>query len=294
MIYQHVYKLWLLKILNHYGNFKETANHARMTQSAVSQNLSALEKEMKTSLVVRERGEVKLTEEGNRLLRKVEPVLDILKDVEESQNQGGQLTGRVRMGAYESLAVQLVHYIYGTLEVKQPELKVELVTGRSHYLVDMIRTGQIDMAFTINGKGESRIGCETIATEGLGLYASKDNPIVDEVQGHKNKTIKIATLAPSAQDGYPLFYKRFIKKIPFSHKVSLQSDSFETLRSVAEETNLVSVLPHRVAKLSKEPLYKVWPQGTELEGEHKISFVWRENIDNNIVELLSSVAKRVL
>ena len=196
MIYQHVYKLWLLKILNHYGNFKETANHARMTQSAVSQNLSALEKEMKTSLVVRERGEVKLTEEGNRLLRKVEPVLDILKDVEESQNQGGQLTGRVRMGAYESLAVQLVHYIYGTLEVKQPELKVELVTGRSHYLVDMIRTGQIDMAFTINGKGESRIGCETIATEGLGLYASKDNPIVDEVQGHKNKTIKIATLAP--------------------------------------------------------------------------------------------------
>ena len=294
MIYQQVYKLWLLKLLNHYGNFKETANHARMTQSAVSQNLTALEKEMKTSLVVRERGEVTLTEEGQKLLRQVEPVLDILRDVEESQVQSDKLSGRVRIGAYESLAVQLVHYLYGTLEVKQPDLKVELVTGRSHNLVDMIRTGQIDMAFIINGKEDSKIRCEDIASEGLGLYVSKDNSVIDDIQSSKNLVVKMATLAPSVQDGYPLFYKRFVKNIPFDSKVALQSDSFETLRSVAEETNLVSILPHRVAKLSKKPLYKIWPHDTNLQGEHKISFIWRDNIDSNVVELLSSVAKRVL
>ncbi|NQZ17934.1 MAG: LysR family transcriptional regulator [Bdellovibrionales bacterium] len=294
MIYQHVYKLWLLKILNHYGNFKETANHARMTQSAVSQNLTALEKEMKTSLVIRERGEVKLTQEGEGLLKKVLPVLDILKDIEDQQGQGGQLTGRVRIGAYESLAVQLAHYLYGTLEIKQPDLKVELVTARTHNLLDMIRKGQIDMAFVINGKEESRIKNEVIASEGLGLYTSKDNPVIDALQKNENVVLKMATLAPSVQDGYPLFYKRFLKNIPFDSKVALRSDSFETLRTVAGQTNLVSILPHRVARLAKEPLYRIWPEESDSQREHSISFVWRENMDSNIISLLSNVAKRVL
>ena len=295
MIYHHVYKLWLLKLLNDYGNFKEAANHARMTQSAVSQNLTALEKAMQMSLVVRERGGIRLTEEGENLLSQIRPVLDILRDVEQTKSSGDQLTGRVRIGAYESIAVQLFHYLYDTLEIRQPELKVEVVTGRSHNLVDMIRKGHIDMAFVINGKEENRLHVENVASESFGLYASSKNNFMEKWQEDPQSILKLATIAPSQQDGYPLFYKRFIQSIPYDHKVTMQSDSFETLRAVAEETTLASILPHRVAKMGRRNLHCIWPTqpAEKPAGEHFISFVWRDNIDPNLVSLLSQVAKQV-
>ena len=74
----------------------------------------------------------------------------------------------------------------------------------------------------------------------------------------------------------------------------MQSDSFETLRSVAEETNLVSVLPHRVAKGSQKPLTCLWQCSDEKSvSDHFISFVWRDNTDKGMVDLLSGVAKQV-
>ena len=296
MIYQHVYKLWLLRLLNDYGNFKEAANHARMTQSAVSQNLSALEKALQKSLVIRERGGVRLTDEGEILLRQMTPVLDILKDIDNLQGSGEKLSGRIKIGAYESIAVQLFHYLYGTLEVKHPELKIEVVTGRSHYLVDQIRKGHIDLAFVINGKKENKIQVENIAAESLGLYTSSRNPFLEIWNEEKDEkpVVKLATMTPSQQEGYPLFYKRFLKAIPYDHKVAMQSDSFETLRAVAEETNLVSVLPHRVARASKKQLTCLWQgAGEKPVGEHFISFIWRENTDKGMVDLLSGVARQV-
>ena len=295
MIYHHVYKLWLLKTLNDYGNFKEAAHHARMTQSAVSQNLSALEKAFKKVLVIRERGGIRLTPEGLDLLKQVRPVLDILHEIDETGSNQEALKGTVRIGAYESIAVQLFHYLYDTLEINQPDLKIEVISGRSISLLDKLRNGHIDMAFTINAKEENKLKVENIAKENFGLYASPDNSFLEAWEKDKSRILKMATIAPTVQDGYPLYYKRFLQSLPFDHKVSLQSDSFETLRSVAEETSLVAVLPHRVAKRARRPMQCLWPQnpGEQNHGEHFISFVWRDNIDEKLVQLFSNVAKKV-
>jgi len=285
VIYHQVYKLWLLKLLSDYGNFKEAANHARMTQSAVSQNLTALEKALKVSLVIRDRGGIRLTEEGESLLKQVTPVLDILGEVDPSNSDQPSFQGRIRIGAYESIAVPFFRYLYETLEVKQPDLKIEVVTGRSHNLIEKIRKGHIDMAFTINAKPESRLKVESIAKEGLGLYSSlKPGVFFEKAQKNKDVLIKIAAMAPSAQEGYPLFYKRFLKQIPYAHKVAMQSDSLETIRAVAEETSLAAVLPHRVAQRGKGNLNCLWPESNldNTLGEHKITFVYRDNIEDGM------------
>ena len=285
MIYHHVYKFWLLSLLEDQGNFKEAANQARITQSALSQNLSALESVLQKSLVIRERGSISLTEDGHKVMSKIRPVLESLDFIDLSAADSTELKGNIRLGAYESIAVEYLPKLLKKIGSIHPELKFDLLTSRTEELLKLVRKGTLDMALVINGQEENKINSEVLYEDGLGLYISeKLAPYGRSLEHHKK--LGLATIS-SGSDGHPLFYKRFIKKIPTELKTSVTCDSFETIRNFALTGAMIGLLPNRVAQRNSG-LVKLWPLEGDEDGvsKHAISLVSRKNVSREYVDLI--------
>ncbi len=289
MVYQHIYKMWLFSLVERYGNFKEAANHANITRSALSQNLSVLENYLNKSLLVRERGSVSLTADGQSLLDKIQPILSQADDLAFNFSEESELKGSFKLGAYESLAVRFLPKLFTSFRRIYPNFKIDVVTSRTDSLVKLVNNGTLNMALVINGEGDSKIEEETVMVDSLGLYVCADKYCytqdIEEI-----KEMGIAILS-TPEDGQPYYYKKFLQKIPDDFKVTLTCDNFEVIRSITASGAVVGLLPTKVASQSSYELKKIWPTEEDIVkvSEHRVSLVYRKNTDKRIINLIKKV-----
>src|SRR4030095_5610527 len=91
------------------GSFSAAAEALSFTQSAVSQQIAALERETGATLVGRSAGGVRLTAAGRALVKHTDAILARLTEAEsELEAIAGLRGGRVRMAAFESACAPLM------------------------------------------------------------------------------------------------------------------------------------------------------------------------------------------
>jgi DNA-binding transcriptional LysR family regulator len=147
--------LHALRAVAETGSFGRAAEHLGYTQSAISQQVAALEQAIGQKVFDRPGGPrpVVLTPAGELLLERAGEILDrvaiALADV--SQIANGE-RGTIRMGTFQSASVHLVPPIMRRLHDLRP-----LVTLEPHEvddddeLVARVRSGELDMAFLVCG-----------------------------------------------------------------------------------------------------------------------------------------------
>ena len=103
------------------GSFSAAAEALSFTQSAVSQQIAALERETGTILVQRSARGVRLTEAGEALVRHADAVLARLAEAEaELEAIAGLRGGRLRMAAFESAGATLMPLAIARLPRQAP------------------------------------------------------------------------------------------------------------------------------------------------------------------------------
>ena len=119
-----------------------------MTQSALTQNLSALEKQFGFRLLVRNKAGVRLTQEGRRVYRAVEQVVRadeaLQKTVEETRRLGG---GTIRIATFKSVAVSWLPAMMKAFQQTHPEAVFRLFDGAYAEVDEYVRTGAVDFGF---------------------------------------------------------------------------------------------------------------------------------------------------
>src|SRR3984893_8597073 len=104
-----VRRMRLLREVALRGTIAATAEAMSYTASAVSQQLSALEKETGTELLERNGRRVRLTEAGRTLVAHTEAVLSELERAEAAlEAVGTTVSGVVRVAAFPSVAAAVV------------------------------------------------------------------------------------------------------------------------------------------------------------------------------------------
>src|SRR3954453_16071190 len=98
-----VRRLRVLREVAAQGSFSAAADALAYTQSAVSQQIAALEREAQTTLVERSARGVRLTDAGEALVRHADAIFARLADAEaEPEAIAGLRGGRLRMIAFPS------------------------------------------------------------------------------------------------------------------------------------------------------------------------------------------------
>src|ERR671920_898049 len=96
-----VKRLRVLHEVARQGSFSAAADALSYTQSAISQQIAALERETATTLVDRGARGIRLTDAGEALVRHADGILTRITDAEaELEAIAGLAAGRLRLGSF--------------------------------------------------------------------------------------------------------------------------------------------------------------------------------------------------
>jgi DNA-binding transcriptional LysR family regulator len=142
------------------GSFSAAAESLSFTQSAVSQQIAALEREAGAVLVERSARGVRLTDAGEAVVRHAEGILAKLAEAEsELEAIAGLRGGRVRMSAFESVAGTIMPVAISRFAEQHPGVELSMALMEPEEAVAALRAGDIDIAMTVGaGKPGDREG----------------------------------------------------------------------------------------------------------------------------------------
>lgn len=143
------------------GSIKATAVASSMTASAVSQQLSALEKEAGVTLLERTARSAQLTDAGRRLVEHAGKILDSIEAAEaDLAALDDNPRGRVTVSAFPTAAVALAAPVVRRLR-KHRQLTMVLRQQRTvANSINQVRSGDVDLALVDDWSGVARSGAQ--------------------------------------------------------------------------------------------------------------------------------------
>lgn len=153
------------------GQLLSASRRLGVNHATLSRRVTALEREMKTRLLVRRTNGCDLTAEGEVFLHAAERMeTEMLAAQEKIGRIDAAVAGTVRIGAPDGFGVSFLAPRLGKLTARHPELKIQLVpVPRSFSLSQR----EADIAITLERPDQGRLVCSKLTDYTLGLYASR-------------------------------------------------------------------------------------------------------------------------
>ncbi len=147
----NIQQLRMLCEVSSTGTIAAAAESLGYTPSAVSQQLSSIEKSTKVAVLERVGRNVRLTDAGRELVRHAQIVLDELERAQASLERVQQeVAGTVRLGLSESMASRFLPPLLSTARREHPELRIRTEEFPSEQSgVEAVRSGQLDACFVM-------------------------------------------------------------------------------------------------------------------------------------------------
>ncbi len=136
------------------GSFSAAADALSYTQSAVSQQIAALEREAATKLVERSARGVRLTDAGRALVEHADVILARLADAEhELEAIAGLRGGRLRLCSFPSAGATIMPPAIARYRDRHPGVELSLDLAEPDDGVAKLKSGEVDIAMTITASG---------------------------------------------------------------------------------------------------------------------------------------------
>lgn len=144
-------KLEQYKIFNEAAStlsFSLAARNLFISQSAVSQAIHTLEKELNTQLFIRQSKGVVLTKEGEMLYTKISQALSLITSAENQIGHLHDLTkGELTIGAGDTLSENYIMPYLVKFNQLYPQVTIKMVNRTSLEIIDLLKNGQIEIGF---------------------------------------------------------------------------------------------------------------------------------------------------
>jgi DNA-binding transcriptional LysR family regulator len=129
------------------GSFAAAAAALSFTQSAVSQQVAALEREAGTRLVERGVRPVRLTDAGRALLAHAEAVLARLDEAEQELGEIARLRrGRLRLASFPTAIATLVPRAVALFNQRHPDVDLTVIDDHGQGLIPRLARWELDLA----------------------------------------------------------------------------------------------------------------------------------------------------
>jgi DNA-binding transcriptional LysR family regulator len=129
------------------GSLAAAARVLALSQSAVSQQIAALEDEVGVTLLERNARGVRLTEAGRFLLPRADRIALELREAElELQALATGDAGVVRIGAFATAAATIITQAIGALRSSSPAIEVDLIEADPKAALPLLTAGELDLA----------------------------------------------------------------------------------------------------------------------------------------------------
>lgn len=159
------------------NSFTKASETLFRTQAAISMQIKRLEEQIGKSILHRDRRGLRLTNEGEYLLRYAQKILHLNDEIFANlENLEEPVT--VRIGTPDDFAVVLLPNVLLHFGETLPQVKVEIVCANSPFLVQEVEAGNLDLAL-VSSLAESDGSGEIIREEKLFWVTSEYSSLQD-------------------------------------------------------------------------------------------------------------------
>jgi len=158
------------------GSIAAAARELEISQPSISQQISVLEHELKTTLFSRDVRGVYLTENGERFLAHARSILRQLDQAQAELHQSVLApAGKVSIGLTQPICNILAVPLVTLLEREYPDIELNIYTGYSSDLSKMMKSGDIDLAVSSHDESDSKnLRYDLFFRENIYLLAGKN------------------------------------------------------------------------------------------------------------------------
>lgn len=237
--------LLTLKAVVRSGSFAIAARDLGYTASAISQQISALEKESGLALFEREAHGIRATAAAHRLVDLGARVLAALDELDyEVRELASGATGRLRLGTFPTAGVRLVPSALSALGETHPRAQIQLEEGEPDELVAALSNGELDVAVVYEYGLSPRqwpdgLTCHHLLREDLILLRARDSGL----------SAQLANLAQArwitSREGTAgaLSLVRLCAAAGFDATVAFRSNNYDVVRELVYAGLGVAVVP---------------------------------------------------
>jgi molybdate transport repressor ModE-like protein len=128
------------------SSFSAAAQKLGYTQSAVSQQIAALEREAGTILIERNPRGIRLTDAGEALVRHADKILARLAEAEaELEAIAGLRGGRLRLGSFPTAGATLMPRAIAEFSKRHPAVELSLAEAEPDESLPRLKAGELDL-----------------------------------------------------------------------------------------------------------------------------------------------------
>jgi DNA-binding transcriptional LysR family regulator len=253
----NVGRLKVLREVAYRGSISAAAEALSYTQSAVSQQVAALEEETGMALLERHPRGVSLTAAGQTLVGHAEGILARLDTAEAALSAiAGLRGGRLRMASFPSAGATLMPVAIANFRAAYPQVELTLAEGEPEEIVPRLRAGELDLALLFEFDGEEPL------PEDLARSPLLDDPMYLALpREHRlagRRRLRLADLQGEAwvQTSSASACARHVVRCShaagFEPTVSFESDDYQTVQGLVAAGVGVALIPELALSVLRE------------------------------------------
>jgi len=226
------------------GSFSKAAVLSNITQSAVSQQIRALENRFKVTLIERGRRNFSLTGEGEAFLEASREILNVYDHLGDRLHELRDIVaGDVKIASIFSIGLhELPPYLKEFRRI-YPGVEVHVEYRRSSEVYSMVQDGEVDLGLVSYPTKRNGIMSELFMKDRLVVICDPNHRLA------ANKQIRIEELADEKFIAFEpdLPTRKIIDRHLREHGVSIKQmmefDNIETVKRAVEIENGISIVP---------------------------------------------------
>jgi molybdate transport repressor ModE-like protein len=241
-----VKRMRILKEVADRGSFSAAAEALSYTQSAVSQQIAALEREAGTQLVTRGSRGIRLTEAGEALVRHADAILTRLADAEaELEAIAGLRGGRLRLAAFPTVGATLMPLAIANFRARHPEVELTVRQLEPEDSLPLLKCGELDIALTISTSGEPEEGVEETFLLDDPMFAAMplDHPLANKSRVRLKDLSGEPWISTTDACSCGDLVRKHCIRMGFEPKVTFESDDYLAIQGLVAAGVGVALIP---------------------------------------------------
>lgn len=239
-------KLQTLLAVAQCQNFTKAAQLLMLTQPAVSHHISQLEEEFGTVLFIRGKGGLKLTPEGEIVVKYARRMVALYDKMRADLADKERQIATLRVGITHTAESNITAEVLAKYSGENHGITITIITDTINNLYRMLENYELDMAIVEGNAGDPTFSSLVLDTDYLVCVISPSNPLARNAmisleQLHKQRMIlRLPTSATRVLFDSTL---RSVNDSPEYYNIIMEVDNIATIKDLVRKNLGVSVLP---------------------------------------------------
>ncbi|WP_419726432.1 LysR family transcriptional regulator [Terrisporobacter petrolearius] len=276
-------------------SFTKTAEKFYISQTAVTQQIKALEEHIQVTLFTRSKRRVELTPAGKVFLSEARTIIKNINDaIEKTQQFANGLFGTLSIGILIGYEKNKLQQYLKKFSHTYPNISMEICTNEMTEHLNLVKDNLMDLAFVINPENQPLKDFEYKTVERYSLVAllPPDHPLynedyIDLIDLQNEKFIFVKETGD--EYGQKSMIQNRYREAGFVPNVVQRSNDLNTIESMVASNMGVSILPSFcVIDTMIENDIAIVPIN-EIQDRIEVVVVWNKNNTNPALEKFISI-----